>query len=292
MHPYEQWILRRYLARALRASRFARPPSRENDIVTWIERHARVLGLPNLAAGANSSRRTRGLDGTIDSASWRAFRAATVVAARESPPNPSPLQRRLDWLAEACCLTEAQSRILGLMARAFQVVQVFALVGAVNDRSRLDLGSDGSELFPFLETNAERRELAASGRLSQLGLIEAAESPRLSVVVRRMLALPRFGARRVGDLLLGRPARASLAWGDFEHLGELRDLAARIVVAAGKLAGASGRGANLLFYGAPGPARASSPRRSARAWDSPFSSAARPTRPTASQTDASALRPC
>ena len=103
-----------------------------------------------------------------------------------------------------------------------------------------------------METNAERRELAAGGRLCQLGLIEASEAPRPSVVVRRLLALPRFGARRVGDLLLGRPARASLGWSDFEHLGELRDLAARIVAAAGKLGGASRRGANLLFYGAPG----------------------------------------
>jgi hypothetical protein len=134
MHPYERWILSRYLASALRASRFARRPGRENDIVTWIERHARVLGLPDLAPGARSSRRSRDLDGPIDSSSWRAFRAAMTVAARESPPNPSPLQRRLDWLAEACCLTEAQSRVFGLMARAFQVVQVFALVAAVNDR--------------------------------------------------------------------------------------------------------------------------------------------------------------
>jgi transitional endoplasmic reticulum ATPase len=46
--------------------------------------------------------------------------------------------------------------------------------------------------------------------------------------------------------------RASLAWSDFEHLGDLRDLAARIVAAAGKPGGASRRGANLLFYGAPG----------------------------------------
>src|SRR5277367_5797359 len=249
MHPYERWILRRYLANALRASRFARPPRRDKDIATWIESHARLLGLPDLTPEAGSSRRSRGLDGPIDPASWRAFRAATIVAAREPAPNPSPLQRRLSWLAEACCLTEAHNSVLGLLARASQVRHVSALVEAVNDR--LEFGSaDGSELFPFLETNAERRELAAGSRLCQLGLIEAAYVPRPSVVVGRLLALPRFGARRVGDLLLGRPARASLGWSDFEHLGDLRDLAARIVAAAGKLAG--GRGANLLFYGAPG----------------------------------------
>ena len=83
MHPYERWILRRYLANALRASRFARPPRRDKDIAAWIESHARLLGLPELALGTGSSRRSRGLDEPINSASWRAFRVATIVAARE-----------------------------------------------------------------------------------------------------------------------------------------------------------------------------------------------------------------
>jgi hypothetical protein len=287
MHPYERWILRRYLANALRASRFARPPRRDKDIATWIESHARPLGLPDLAPGVGSSRRSRGLDGPIDSTSWRAFRAATIVVAREPAPNPSPLQRRLDWLAEACCLTEAHSSVLGLMARASQTPQVSALVEAVNER--FEFGSaDGSDLFPFLETNAERRELAAGGRLCQLGLIEASEAPRPSVVVRRLLALPRFGARRVGDLLLGRPARASLGWSDFEHLGELRDLAAgssRPPVSSEARAAAA---PTCSATARRGPARASSPRRSAF----PSSFVARPTRRTASRTDASASRHC
>ena len=74
----------------------------------------------------------------------------------------------------------------------------------------------------------------------------------MSLVVRRLLSLPRFESRRVSDLLLGEPARASLAWIDFEHLGDLRDLVARIVAAAGTLRGATRRGVNLLFYGPPG----------------------------------------
>src|ERR1700722_17130417 len=221
MPPYERWILRRYLANALRASRFARPPRRDKDIATWIESHARLLDLPDLAPGAGSSSRWRGSAGRAVWARWRAFRAATIVAGREPPPNPSPLQRRLDWLAEACCLTEAHNSVLGFFARASQVRHVSALVEAVNDR--LEFGSaDGSELFPFLETNAERRELATGSRLCQLGLIEAAYVPRPSVVVGRLLALPRFGARRVGDLLLGRPAPAPLGWSPFTNLGGAR----------------------------------------------------------------------
>lgn len=63
MHAYERWITLRYLANVLRASRFARPPSREKDIATWIGSHARPLGLPDLAAVAGSSRCSRASTG-------------------------------------------------------------------------------------------------------------------------------------------------------------------------------------------------------------------------------------
>src|SRR6185437_10243584 len=89
------------------------------------------------------------------------------------------------------------------------------------------------------------------GRLAELGLIETRESTRLSLVVRRLLSLPRFQRRSVSDLLLGEPARASLSWSYFEHLGDVRGLAARIV--AGNVSrGSDHRGPNLLFYGPPG----------------------------------------
>jgi len=52
MHPYEDWALRRYLANALRSSHFAKPRRTDGDIVTWIESHARLLGLPDLAPRA------------------------------------------------------------------------------------------------------------------------------------------------------------------------------------------------------------------------------------------------
>ena len=184
---------------------------------------------------------------------WKAWRAAAIGMAREPAPNPSPLQKRLDWLARACSLTQAESRVLGLLARATQTPQVCTLVEAISDRFGVHLeGAGGFDLHPFLERSSDRGELSAGGRLSELGLIDAREGPRLSVVVRRLLSLPRFGARRVSDLLLGEPARASLAWSDFEHLGDLRDLAARIVAAAGNPRGGSRHGVNLLFYGPPG----------------------------------------
>jgi ATPase family associated with various cellular activities (AAA) len=113
-------------------------------------------------------------------------------------------------------------------------------------------GADESDLQPFLKTRSERRELCEAGRLAELGLIQVREGTRLSPVVRRLLSLPRFNARRVGHLLLGEPARASLTWNQFEHLGDLRDIAARIVAASVRSRGSSCRGANILFYGPPG----------------------------------------
>ena len=64
--------------------------------------------------------------------------------------------------------------------------------------------------------------------------------------------MPRLNVRKVGDLLLGKPAQASLGWSDFAHLGELRDLAAKVVAAANRRNSNHARGANILFYGPPG----------------------------------------
>jgi AAA+ superfamily predicted ATPase len=253
MHPYERRTVRRYLANALKSSRFARPPRADCDIVAWIDSHSRLLDLPKLAPRTLSSRRRAAIEAPVQLATWKAWRGAAIGMARETAPKPSPLQKRLDWLARACLLSDGQSRVLGLLARATQTPQVGALVDVINGRFGIRLeGPDGSDLQPFLETNSERVELAAGGRLSELGLIEAMDTLRLSVVVRRLLSLPRFEARRVSDLLLGEPASASLAWKDFEHLGDLRDLAVRIVAGVGNLRCGPHRGVNLLFYGPAG----------------------------------------
>jgi transitional endoplasmic reticulum ATPase len=70
--------------------------------------------------------------------------------------------------------------------------------------------------------------------------------------VSRILALRRLNTRNVAAHLLGKFAPASLAWDDFTYLGELRDLAARLVAASGGKRAPPNAGANLLFYGPPG----------------------------------------
>jgi hypothetical protein len=143
--------------------------------------------------------------------------------------------------------------VLGLLARATPASQFYNLIEALNGRFGACLeGVDETDLQLFLKTRSERRELSEAGRLAELGLIEARETTRLSLVVRRLLSLPRFAPRRVSDLLLGEPARASLAWNQFQHLGDLPDLAARMVAAQVTRGASRHRGVNLLFYGPPG----------------------------------------
>jgi hypothetical protein len=56
MHAYERWTIRRYLANALKSTRFFRPPSPDSEIFPWIDAHARLLGLPNFASGTRVSK--------------------------------------------------------------------------------------------------------------------------------------------------------------------------------------------------------------------------------------------
>ena len=251
MHPYERWIVRRYLANALEASRFAKPPRSGSDIVAWLETHGRSVGLPMPTSSPSAVRGKRYDVALALTEAWPEWRRKVIAARTERPPKPSPLQRRIDWLASACALTPEQSSALGLLARATLSPNVSALVEAVTGRYGLDLGVvDGSDLRPFLERDAADSELSSEGTLAHLGLIDARRAPQLSNVARRILSLPRLGARNVGDLLFGKPEAATLDWSDFGHLGELRDLAARLVLAAGR--SRAGAHANLLFYGPPG----------------------------------------
>jgi hypothetical protein len=175
VHPYERWIIRRYLANALRSSRFVRPPSADREIFPWIDSHSRLLGLPEPASGMLSSRRRLAIESPMHSPHWKAWRAAAVGRAREPAPDPSPLQKRLDWLAQACSLNGAQSRVLGLLARVTRAPEVRCLVEAINDR----FDTDGRDLHPFLETSSERAELSARGRTHRVGSDRSTGEPAL-----------------------------------------------------------------------------------------------------------------
>ena len=252
MHAYERWTVRRYVANALKTSRFAKPPRPGSDIVAWLDEHASSVGLAPRVRRQGSRRNAWDEDPPYVE-DWATWRRESFVLASGGAPGASPLQKRIDWLSHACGLTEEQSEALGLLARLTLSPMVMALVEAVNGRHGLDLGVvDASDLRALLGSDGARRACSDDGALAELGLIAAPSAPRLSHVARSILSLPRLGARNVARLLLGEPAAATIRWVDFEHLGELRDLAARIVVASRKRQAQVQFGPNLLFYGPPG----------------------------------------
>jgi len=250
MHAYERWTARRYLANALK-SRRAKMPNAAADIFEWIETYARPLGLRSLerpvdypVAEGRRDLRPR----------WSNWRMHVVGLACEPAPDPSPLQTGITWIADACSLTSSQRAVLGLHVRLATQPEVFALVAAINEQLTFKAMGDAfgtSDLRPFLGEGIDARDLSHDGLLVHLGLIDNRDDLRASELVHRIVRQKRLGSSQFRELLLGAPAAASLGWDDFSHLGDLRDIAARIVAANRNGAGAVA-GSNLLFYGEPG----------------------------------------
>jgi transitional endoplasmic reticulum ATPase len=258
MHLYERWNARRYLANALK-SRGVKSKRRLSGLPSdcfqdWTGAHGRSLGVAALKYKSES-----GLGSECDGraaklrlkAEWRRWCAAALASAGDPRPPISPLQKRIDWLAEACELNPSQRFLLGLFARIARVQEVRNLVGAINGQDHASERFDFAELRPVLDAQVDRRDLSEHGLLTRFGLIEkdGNDNFQISDLVGAMLSRKQLAASQIRALLLGKPAVASLGWDDFAHLGELRDLAARMVAHRGE-GGSSA--ANILIYGPPG----------------------------------------
>jgi len=255
MHAYERWMLQRYLANALKTRRYRDMSNIRGDFIEWISDSSRYLELPALGFrwGADDPERLN--RPKIDSkACWTQWRAAAIAKANIQQPQLSPLQKRIDWLGDACELNASQRFILGLLVRINRVPRVMNLVKAVNNS--LDCSCswfDDSELSYFFDRGVERKDVSDESHLARFGLIRSQnDNFALSDLPASIIAEERLTSSRVRDLLLGSPAAASLAWEDFAHLGDMRDLAARMLAQGGKAVPASREGVNILLYGAPG----------------------------------------
>ncbi len=96
-----------------------------------------------------------------------------------------------------------------------------------------------------------QRLLTPRQALCLLGLLEDRRGGDFapSQTVLRIARLETSDPSGLRAALIGRARKAELAWGDFEHLGPLPDLAARLVRGALET---SAPGVNLLLYGSPG----------------------------------------
>jgi len=253
MHPYERWIARRYLANALKTKH--RKADRPNEYFqVWTGAHGRSLGLAPLKYKSES-----GMGAQYDApaaklqfkAEWRRWRAAALASAREPTPPISPLQTRIDWLGEVCELNPSQRFLLGLLARIARVPHVRNLLGAINHQENASEQFDFRELRPVFDARVDKRDLSENGLLTRFGLIEkdGNDEFQISDLVGAMLSRKRLAAPQIRAFLLGKPAAATLGWDDFAHLGELRDLAARMLARRGE---GFANAANILIYGPPG----------------------------------------
>jgi transitional endoplasmic reticulum ATPase len=254
MHPYECWLTRRYLANILKGRRLATAPRYDADIVEWVENYGPSLGVPVLKLPPEPRRNGKLLPSAERSAGWRVWRMAAVEAGQGGSPSLSKLQRRIGWLAKACALTSLQSDMIGLLARSIEPGPVSALVGALRERMAIEFDAPRlNDLRALLSPRFEVEETEDEEQLFRLGLVQSRDEPRLSAVVRRILAMKTVDGRSVGEFLLGPPAKASLNWEDFGHLGASRDIASRLIAAFdGGERARRDAGLNILLYGPSG----------------------------------------
>ena len=253
MHAYERWVVLQYFCALLKLRPFEKAPRSNEDIIGWIKSHGRSLGLPPLSRVEESAKKGAA-DGNlrIRADDWREWRTAVFGRQHDRAPAPSRLQKRIIWLAENCGLSDSERDLLGLVARISHNSVCADLVAAGNEEfeyAAVDRAFDLGQLRRFLPQLTHSREIRDGGLAAKFGLLRVDHGGdfRLTDVVEELLSARRLCGKEVRGLLLGDSQPASLAWEDFDHIGEARELAVRIVAAGDGIGGA-----NILLYGPPG----------------------------------------
>ncbi|MBI3126071.1 MAG: ATP-binding protein [Candidatus Tectomicrobia bacterium] len=170
---------------------------------------------------------------------------------------PSPLQQNLEVLADALGLDGLEAEILGLGVRAEASPAVLALCSGLKYRC----GTEAPRMLALLldaRPGDVGRRLEPEAALVRTGLLRlgAFYKPSgygidLDVLPRVSHALlsPSGGYADLLRRLLGEVARTHLAWEDFGHLAEERDLAARLLHGALE---SRARGVHVLLHGPTG----------------------------------------
>ncbi|MDZ7711540.1 MAG: ATP-binding protein [Roseovarius sp.] len=174
--------------------------------------------------------------------------------ARVRKARPDAMARNCADLAHYLGLNRVEADICMLSARAAQGGPLGALVDNLVDDARLPL-DQAIACLTARPASAIRKAMSVTGKLMNSGLISReggrhnnhglSPNSRLS----RALEPPTRGLQDILHGLFTTPAAPETTWQDFDHLGEARDFAERL------LKGALGRkaaGVNILLYGPPG----------------------------------------
>lgn len=166
----------------------------------------------------------------------------------------SILERNLLDLQEELGLSRCEKETLGVMAR----YRIHKVTEDLLDCFKKQNLSEDVLLSLVIGESVSRvnKVIDQKSKLVQVGMLELQEdflSKRVNLElpsqVLQALQKSSKGYRCFREFILGKPARASLLWEDFEHLGETRDKISRFLkVAARKRC----KGINVLLYGPPG----------------------------------------
>jgi transitional endoplasmic reticulum ATPase len=254
---FERYALRLFARQVLigsERSSGARPQRPSRSVATWLHANAERLGLPEPENVNPDQLEPSMVGGRIDRETWAAF--APLLHSLQAPtkaPPPSPLEKRLAWLCETLSLSEAEGAILRVVVRAALQKPVHALAEAleIGSAARDEINRSAVGVLTGLSPVQVQRLLTPRQALCLLGLLEDRRGGDFapSQTVLRIARLETSDPERLRAALIGRARKAELAWGDFEHLGPLPDLAARLVRGALET---GAPGVNLLLYGPPG----------------------------------------
>jgi len=259
MDQSEQIVVIGYARTAL--ARIPRRSRRAGAIAAWLARFQDALGLA--PRGARLERHEQGeLFGEAktppDAAEWAAILKRIEARTRRGQASRSAIALRLDSVARAVGLDEAETAILGLAARYRLHRPMERLWDMVSDAmgGAMRLSADPAliSLLTGLPEAVVEQRLSPSATLRTAGLLTVDADGELILLerLRRHLAdalsIP-AGAAGAGEALLGRPLEASLAMEDFAHLGDAASHAADVLAGALR---ARRAGVHLLLYGPPG----------------------------------------
>ena len=253
MEHYERFVIKRYAKRAVAASGsaiYATNKRANGAVVSWLYHFAGLIRCKRPADFEFEEIESRLM--SVNRKTWSAFGPfLQELVTPQLPPPPSGLERRLCWLAELLDLPQPDAEMLGVIVRSVLSKPVHELANAI-DESRSDaITEEAIAALAGISPEKVRRKLMRTQPLRLLGLLEDCKrgdwSP--SETVLRIVRAPTVNPESLHKALIGKRSKPQLSWHDFAHLGENRELAARLIGAA--LAKRE-KGISLLLYGVPG----------------------------------------